>query len=364
MTRRVPRTLLAILALAVSASAAAEPYLAVFAGQKCGTCHVNPTGGGKRTAYGAVYGQSELSREFLEVGGRTEYLTGEINRWLAVGGDYRGRFSYTDIPNQDSESDFDTERATLYAELRLIPGFLSLYIDEQVAPGSATSRELYALLTPANGRYTLKAGKFFLPYGLRLEDDTAFIRQATGINFDTPDNGVEAGLELGPWSAQLALTNGTSGAAENDSGKQLSGLVSYVRSRWRVGASLNFNDADAGDRRLAGMFVGLRTGPVAWLAEVDWINDEGTTTGERDLLAGLAEGNWRIARGHNLKLTYEYFDPDDDVDEDEQTRYSVVWEYSPVQFTQLRVGARIYDGIPQNDLQNRDEAFAELHVYF
>ncbi len=42
----------------------------------------------------------------------------------------------------------------------------------------------------------------------------------------------------------------------------------------------------------------------------------------------------------------------------------MVWEYSPVQFTQLRVGARFYDGIPQNDLQNRDEAFAELHVYF
>ena len=44
----------------------------------------------------------------------------------------------------------------------------------------------------------------------------------------------------------------------------------------------------------------------------------------------------------------KWFDPDDDVDEDQQSRYSLVWEYMPIQFFQLRAGARIYDGIPQN----------------
>jgi len=49
------------------------------------------------------------------------------------------------------------------------------------------------------------------------------------------------------------------------------------------------------------------------------------------------------------------------VDEDDQTRASLVWEFSPMQ---PRIGVRLYDGIPASDLQNRDEFFAELHVFF
>jgi hypothetical protein len=35
-----------------------------------------------------------------------------------------------------------------------------------------------------------------------------------------------------------------------------------------------------------------------------------------------------------------------------------------LQFVQLRLGARYYDGIPQNDLQNRRLVFAQLNGYF
>jgi hypothetical protein len=41
-----------------------------------------------------------------------------------------------------------------------------------------------------------------------------------------------------------------------------------------------------------------------------------------------------------------------------------VWEYTPLQFVQLRVGYRNYDGIPQNDLQNRRVVFAQINGYF
>ena len=46
---------------------------------------------------------------------------------------------------------------------------------------------------------------------IRLQDDEAFIRQVSGINYNTPDTGWEAGYEGGPWSAQLAVTRGTAG---------------------------------------------------------------------------------------------------------------------------------------------------------
>ncbi len=113
-----------------------------------------------------------------------------------------------------------------------------------------------------------------------------------------------------------------------------------------------------------GLFAGFRTGPISWLAELDYVTDETLGGPDVDRVVGLLEGNWRVAKGHNLKVTYEAFDPNDDLDEDHRERYSIVWEYSPMQLLQPRVGVRFSDGIPQDDLQNREEFFAELHGYF
>ena len=335
----------------------AEPYLSVQSGFKCVTCHTNPTGGGKRNAFGTAYAQTELARRL--VGEAEDAWTGEINRWFAIGGDLRAGYDYVDIPNTESQSEFSTSRGTVYVEARVIPGLLSVYLDERIAPGSAINREAYALLTPAAGKYTIKVGQFFLPFGWRLEDDSAFTRQFTGIDFFRPDNGVEVGLELGSWSTQVAVTNGTAG----DSPQRTSFRGAYVSSHWQVGASYNFDNAALGDRTMSGVFAGFRTGPIAWLAEFDFITDD-TPTGDQDMVVGLLEANWRLAKGHNLKVTYEAFDPDDGVADDEQERLSLVWEYSPMQMLQPRIGVRLYDGMPGDDPQNRDEFFAELHVFF
>lgn len=112
------------------------------------------------------------------------------------------------------------------------------------------------------------------------------------------------------------------------------------------------------------VFIGLRTGPVVWLAELDFISDDLPGGSSQDAIAGLIEGNWLFRKGHNLKISYDYLDPDKDVDEDQQVRWSLVWEYMPMQFLQGRFGARIYDGIPQVDSQNRHEFFAEIHGFF
>jgi hypothetical protein len=134
--------------------------------------------------------------------------------------------------------------------------------------------------------------------------------------------------------------------------------------RYRVGVSANFNDSDAGERKLGSVFAGLRTGPISWLGEAGYVADKSFVEGERKQQVGLIEANWLVAQGHNLKLTAEYFEPDDDVDEDEKSRYSLVYEFTPIQFMQLRLGARVYDGIPQNNLDNRRLAFVQLNGYF
>jgi hypothetical protein len=128
--------------------------------------------------------------------------------------------------------------------------------------------------------------------------------------------------------------------------------------------SFNSNDSDAGDRQMQNVFFGLRTGPVVWLGELDFISDDVPGAPSRDAIAGLLEGNWLFRKGHNLKVSYEYLDPNDSISEDHQVRWSLLWEYTPMQFLQGRLGARFYDGIPQVDVQNRDEFFIELHGFF
>jgi hypothetical protein len=136
-----------------------------------------------------------------------------------------------------------------------------------------------------------------------------------------------------------------------------------VQSIGRVGAWLIFNDSTGENRQMQNLFAGVRTGPISWLAEADYISDDNFTP-KRKQVVGLLEANWAIAKGHNLKITTEYFDPDRDVTHDYQDRWSIVWEYTPFQFLQLRVGGRNYDGIPQNDTQNRRLVFAQINGYF
>jgi hypothetical protein len=350
---------LLLLAAFAADSAHAEPYLAVLKGLKCMMCHVSPSGGGKRTPYGNVFEQTEASERTLDLG---DLWTGDLGRYFGLGGDIRGGWNRTDVPGQPALSETELEEILAYVEIRPFPRYLTLYVDAKLRPDDPFVREQYVRLSTAGLGWYFKAGKFFLPYGIRIQDDDAFIRQVSGINYNTPDSGWQIGLEQKKWSAQLAVTRGTAGGPEVDSGKQYSLRFSHVTNKWRVGGSLNYNDSRFGDRQMQNVFGGLRTGRVAWLAELNYIIDDGRPTGRRKSWASLAEANIMLSKGHNLKFTFEYYDPDDGVSEDEQTRSSVVWEYFPIQFVQTRVGYRYYDGIPQNPAQNREQLFVELHI--
>lgn len=357
------QVLLAALVLAALAAlpgiASAEPYLAVEAGLKCGNCHVNPSGGGKRTAFGTLYARNMISARAVDLVEGRKPWTGDVStRWFGVGADFRGGYESIDVPGTEQQNEWAVSKSTVYAELRLVPNLLSIYADQKIAPDDSENREAYLKLTPLEGKIVVKAGQMFIPFGLRLQDDETFVRQATGVNFLTPDDGIELGLELSKWSAQLAVIEGEDGADD-----QLSASAVYVLPKWRVGASVNTSEDAFGSRDMQSVFGGLKTGPISWLAELSLINDN-APAGDNDSYATLLEGNWRIRKGHNLKVGYEFLEPNEDRDEDQQERYSLVWEYNPIQFVQSRIGVRRFNGIPNIAASNRDELFAELHVYF
>ncbi|MBS1201102.1 MAG: hypothetical protein H6R27_1780 [Proteobacteria bacterium] len=344
-------------------AALGEPYLAVEMGFKCGQCHANPTGGGLRNLFGNAWSRSQLSARNIGAPDRAPWL-GQVNEHLSLGGDLRADAERVEVPGAETTSELRLSDVRLYVDAQVVPGRLSVYVDERLAPGNATTMEAYARLTSATGSYYLKAGRMYLPFGWRLEDDNALVRQLSGINMQAPDEGVEVGLELDSWSAQLALSNGSAGGPETDDGKQLVTRIEVVWPAWRFGVSGLVNDADAGTRTAVGLFAGMRLGPTNWLAEADYVDDEGLGADGRQLLASLIEANWQIVRGHNLKITYEWLDPDTDVDEDEQSRSSVVYEWSPIEFVQVRAGVRQFDGPSQIETQNRTQIFLQLHGYF
>jgi hypothetical protein len=344
-------------------AAFAEPYLAVRMGLKCEACHVNPTGGGLRTDFGDVFAQTVLPAHPIH--GDWGLWTGEVSRMLRVGGDFRYDANVTQTPHAKTTDQLEVQQGRVYAEAEPIPNRLILYVDEQVAPGAAVNREAYGIFWSASHDWYIKAGQMYLPFGFRLEDQTSFVYDVSNITMYSPDDGLEFGWLRGHWDAQLTASEGTAaGAVPSASGKEYGLQVSYVESGWRFGLAANDDDSPFARRKIIGAFGGLRTGPVDWLAEVDSVENEFAPLTGVTQAAALLEADWLLARGNNLKLTMERMDPNRDLQDNERTRWSLVYELTPVQFVQLRAGVRDYYGPRAIPSQRSRLFFIQLHGFF
>ncbi len=353
-------SLFGLLIAAHAPVAFAEPYLAVQQGYKCVACHVNPTGGGLRNGFGTVFTENVLPAHLLP--SSFPVWSGVVFDRLRLGADLRASDTETHVPDAPSAHARKIDQIRAYADLSLIPDRLEYDVDEGLAPGDAQPIEYYGRYSdPAHGWY-IKGGQFYLPFGWRLQDNAAFVREVSGISMTTPDRGFELGLELPDWSAQLDYTRGIANA-QIGTGHQVTAQVVHVLSLWRVGAAASITETVLGNRQVVGLFAGRRMGAVAWLGEVDMVRDAGFPEGVRRLLSALGEADWAIRKGHNLKVTAEFLEPDVHVANDQQTRWSALYEYTPFPFMQLRWGFRRYRGIPQSALENRRVLFVELHAF-
>ncbi|MEE9577107.1 MAG: hypothetical protein V3W35_06815 [Gemmatimonadota bacterium] len=332
-----------------------EPYLSVRTGLKCSQCHVNKTGGGGRNDFGSVYAQTRLAML------KFKFLNRSLNGFLSVGANFRALASAA-VSDATPQSALGITEESLQIEARVIPNLLTFYVDQLLGPGGARTREAFALLEfPLDGYF--KAGKFFLPYGLRLVDDAEFIRQRTGFNYFTPDEGVEVGIEPGPLSFFVSLTNGTQGADENNSGKQVTGTAALVFRRFRFGASASRNDGPESRRDVVGGFGGVSFGRFVLLGELDYIFDSFEASDDVDQFAAYVEGDFLVVPGFNIKTTYGFLDPNRDIAENARARWRFGVEVFPVQFLEISAFYTLLDDIPQatTDL---DRIGLELHVFF
>ncbi len=335
-----------------------EPYLALRTGLKCSQCHVNRSGGGGRNDFGSAWAQTSLPI-------RTEgFRSRSLNDWVAIGLDLRMLASGA-VSKTTPQTTFGIDEAQIQIQAKLIQDRLSFYVDQGLGAGGggAAAREAFGLLEGLPHGAYVKAGRFMLPFGWRIWDDAAFIRELTGFTYRTPDQGIEVGIEPGPLSLMFAVSNGNAGAAENDSDKQISSRAAFVKRSFRFGASGSRNSAPGSKREIVGGFGGFSAGPLVVLGEVDWIFDSFDTAPDRDQFVAYVEGDVLATKGVNAKVTYGYHDRNLDVPEDERIRVRFGVEVFPVSFVQLSAFYTALDDIPQVTT-DRDRVSLELHVHF
>jgi len=353
---------LALLALA-SGVARAEPVFAARTGLGCASCHMNRTGGGGRTVYGAGYGAQTLPWKKLAPG--HGLFDGAIGDRVRLGLDARGGYLATFRDDGPYIGEAEFSGADLYLGVDLLKDRLLVYLDEHVAPGGASAREAFALYAFGRAGLYVKGGKFFLPFGIRLQDDEAATRRLTGFTFDTADIGAEVGMDDGAWTTALAITNGTSGGAEADNGKQYSWTGARLFSLGRIGVSASTNDLPAGAHRtVAGLFGTFCVGPVVVLGEADVIHDNDGVTPERRGGVGHLEVDALAHAG----LTLRAFGGAGNLDRDDGvprlTQWGVGLDWTPLPGLQVRGIYRARNGPSSMPGARDDQATVEVHVYF
>lgn len=341
-------TLLAPCVFLAPTPATAEPHFSARTGLSCARCHTSPLGGGKRTAYGALYAHTSLpvawrgpptglpaSSSGSHSWVATTLTTGEVTRWLAVGADLRldNRTTFGD----QIDNSFETTAANLYLELRPWPDRALLYVDLQLGQGGAQPREAWALVRGPKATY-LRGGRILPPFGLRVLDDAALTRRATGANFANPDLGLEAGIELGPVQAAVAMTNGSFSGQDTDSLKALWGLVELNLNLGRLGLSGQYNPTEQGCRAMGGVHGALRLGRLVLQAEVDYITQRPADSSRwAHQLAGLVEADLLITRGLALRASYDVHDADLELTQDRRQRFRFGLDLFPLRMVQARV---------------------------
>ena len=307
----------------------------------CATCHTDPSGGFLLTAYGRAQTQTLLSTfgkgpEGNEVDGRSQLLWGAVTPpdWVNVGAALRYLYLY----NKPSSGSAMTRSILMQTDLRAVinvgafeaagsigyahEGGQGAWITRRNQGDNLVSREFWLGYNFDDEHNTkVRAGRMYLPYGLRVIDHTLFVRNATRTDLDSQQQyGVSIfhGADDYRFEVMAVLGNyqlrpdqyrerGYSAyveyAAAARMGIGMSSLLTYQ------GESSSPSVTGAAIRGAHGPFV--RWAPsssVALMSEWDLLH-EGSTSGGNPVMgvAGLVQADWEVYRGVHAVVTPELF---------------------------------------------------------
>ena len=373
-----------LVALGAGTPARAEPYLMVRAGAKCNDCHTNLTGGGKRTPFAHIHARDILhDLDLLPVPPTVKGFTGQLHEYVSIGGDLRVRNTTIfqdrfrrktgNVPRnrafRRSVTSNDTEINEFlgYTQIDLLPDYVTLYGDWNL-DGGVTNREGFGLIRGFLPYDTyVKAGRFFPTFGLRVQDDQAFVRGRTGFTFTNPDEGGEIGFAPGPFFVATSITNGPKGDKDVQATVNGYGVFQDIPIVNTILAGASF--ARQTDKRwAAAWYAGSNIWRFTYLGEFDLIDDRSVaSSARRDHYAAYAEVNFLAFDWLNLRGTFDFVKVSHDRD---QTRYGIGAEPFINRFIQPRIQYRINNGPPQTGrepgelVDNQAELLFELHFFF
>lgn len=351
----------------------ALPKFSTRQGAKCQSCHINPTGKGMRSTFGATYGREELTLPTFKDQTDLDEFSPSLNDFFTIGMDYRTLFFYQE---QNSTSSFFQMQGDLYLDLRLNKKF-RIYFDKGLYSGF----EVFGLakVLPLDGY--IKIGNFVPAYGLKMDDHNLFIRngpyfpinpaiasypQGLGFGQGSEDTGLELGFNPSIFTVNIGLFNGRKGGIAGTGGTKNKTLV--VRADMNMQTDLiNFNlggsvyhlpaTGTAGKTQLWGGFGVLSiANNFTLLGEIDFIESRNTTLGKQ--VTGnifYTEANYIIYEGIDLKLGYEFYDPNIDLADGTVSRITIGAEIFPLTGVEvrplLRINQETKTEISNNELQ-------------
>lgn len=339
--------------ISFSLTAFAIPRFAAKMNLACQSCHVNPSGGGMRNAFGESFGRDSLSVKSWQQEYALDDFSTKLSEFLTYGADFRFLAYYQSRNNPDaSVSSFFPMQTDLYFNLA-VSKKISLFINPAFGPYNRLEAFGIAKVLPANGY--IKLGRFTPPYSLRIDDHTSFIRQATPFrNGMGQQTGVELGFRSGFLSAMGAVTNGMRGDLDGNVAKAVFGKLEGAGELgpFRVLAGVaSYNDVSSTEKLnlLGGYGVATFMEKLTIIGDVERIqgNSSSMSTSSdlnqriapgTDLkqLAFMIEADYPLFQGFDLKVMYDFFDPNTDVKTGTAVRYSGGFEFMPMSGVELR----------------------------
>lgn len=390
------------LCLVLSPSIHALPRYALITGARCGSCHVNPTGGQMRTAYGIDFSQNALPMRILKDSAAAENaapdssvrtgsepaFNSRLTDNISIGGDFRVQF----IDDQGSKTtSFQAMTMELYGAVQLNKKAL-LYVKQDIVnPQYAlfSGPEVFGVIKPKASFY-VKGGIFLPDYGIRVDDHTQYTRGGD-IGFITSlglhqgllfvpnykDIGVEAGLYHGGLFVTGGVFNGTGNSRPIDfsQDKAYAGKAEFMGNfdegtHFRIGASVygfqNFH--------MTGVHAGIGIENAALFGEVDWTRNRFDILGANTVITGIqsmasfAELDYRLLEGAWLTGRFDMFDPQLGLEDDQAgsldnsvQRFTFGAEIFPCSFVEIRPQYRLNVETPAI---SNNQMLVQLHYWY
>jgi hypothetical protein len=323
--------------------AQAYPWMISHDYASCAQCHVDPSGAGLLTDYGRALGMQLLPMgggedSGEEPGEEKDFLMGVLRlpEWLDLqldgrglgypmpktnaAGDVQGWTGKFILMQGDLRGGVNQGKFVSAASLGVVSdGASAAWLSSSESGWNLVAREYWAGFRPAKGM-VVRAGRMNLPFGIRTEEHTQYVRAITRTNSNADQQGgVAFAMQRKGFRGEiLGIVGNPQVAPDTFRERGYAGFVSWAPEKnVEVGLSSLWTHAGADiatlaprNRQAHGPFV--RWSPVdgvAVLAEADLLRsvDDGLGTNG---VASLAEVDWEVVNGLHLRGIGQHCDTD------------------------------------------------------